>query len=142
MFDPSADYPLGSERPDLVATPSGLSLEDITRDSLGRGRLVPDDIRATPETLLRQAEVAREAGRESLAANLVRAAELAAVPAETILEIYAALRPHRSTAEQLERWAQRLETEFSAPLSAAFVLEAVAVYTERGLLGEREPAQV
>ena len=142
MFDPSADYPLGSERPDLVATPSGLSLDDITRDSLGRGRLVPDDIRATPETLLRQAEVSREAGREPLAANLVRAAELAGVPAETILEIYTALRPHRSTTEQLERWARRLETEFSAPLSGAFVREAATVYAERGLLGARDSAQV
>jgi propanediol dehydratase small subunit len=132
-FNPSADYPLGSERPDLVATPSGLSLEDITLDSLRSGRLVPDDIRATPATLLRQAAVARAKGREPLAANLERAAELAAVPSETILEIYTALRPHRSTVERLEHWAGRLEKEFSAPLSAAFVREAAAVYAERGL---------
>jgi propanediol dehydratase small subunit len=61
------------------------------------------------------------------------------VPAETILEIYTALRPHRSTAEELEAWATRLETELSAPLTAAFVREAATAYFERGLLetGER-----
>lgn len=141
-LDRSADYPLGTERPELVTTPSGLRLDEVTLDALRAGRLTSDEIRATPETLRRQAAIAREADREQLAANLERAAELAAVPAETILEIYSALRPHRSSAEQLERWAHRLKTEFSAPLSAAFVREAAAVYAERGLLGERERAQV
>lgn len=141
-LDRSADYPLGTERPELVTTPSGLRLDEVTLDALRAGRLTSDEIRATPETLRRQAAVAREAGREQLAANLERAAELAAVPAETILEIYSALRPHRSSAEQLERWAHRLENEYSAPLSAAFVREAVAVYADRGLLGARESTQV
>lgn len=140
--DRPADYPLGTERPELVTTPSGLRLDEVTLDALRAGRLSSDEIRATPETLRRQAAIAREAGREQLAANLERAAELAAVPEATILEIYTALRPHRSSAEQLERWAGALETEYSAPLSAAFVREAVAVYAKRGLLGERERAQV
>ena len=87
----------------------------------------------------RQSAVALAAGRTQLADNLARAAELADVPAETILEIYTALRPHRSTAEELEAWATRLETELSAPLTAAFVREAATAYFERGLLetGER-----
>ena len=29
-FDPTVDYPLGSRRPDLVETPSGLSLDEVT----------------------------------------------------------------------------------------------------------------
>ena len=136
-FDPRADYPLGSERPELVSTPSGLALEEITLDALRSGRLTADEMRATPDTLRRQAEVARAAGREPLAENLERAAELADVPAETILEIYTALRPHRCTAAELRAWAGRLEAEFSAPLTAAFVREAAAVYAERGLLRER-----
>ena len=136
-FDPVADYPLGTRRRDLVATPSGLQLEDVTLDALRTGRVSTDDIRATPETLRLQAEVARAAGREPLAANLDRAAELAAVPAETILEIYAALRPHRSSSEDLDAWATRLEREFAAPLTTAFVREAQAVYAERGLLRDR-----
>lgn len=133
-FDPIGDYPLGQRRPDLVATPSGHALADVTLDAVRAGTLGSDDLRATPETLRRQAEVARAAGRGPLADNLARAAELAPVPAETILEIYTALRPHRSTADDLEGWARRLETEWDAPLNAAFVREACDVYERRGLL--------
>ena len=56
------------------------------------------------------------------------------MPSETILEIYTALRPHRSTAAELDAWADRLEHELAAPLTAAFVREAAAAYAERGLL--------
>jgi propanediol dehydratase small subunit len=133
-FDPATDYPLGTRRPDLVTTPSGLPLDEVTLEALREGRLEADDIRATPETLARQSAVALAAGRRPLADNLARAAELASVPDETILEIYTALRPHRSTAAELEGWADRLETEWGAPLTAAFVREARAVYGDRGLL--------
>jgi propanediol dehydratase small subunit len=138
-FDPVSDYPLGTRRPELVRTPSGLGLDELTLDAVRSGALGPEDLRATPETLRRQSAVALAAGRTQLADNLARAAELADVPAETILEIYTALRPHRSTAEELEAWATRLETELSAPLTAAFVREAATAYFERGLLetGER-----
>ncbi len=140
-FDPASDYPLGSRRPDLVRTPSGLALTELTLEAARAGRFGPDELRATPETLRRQSAVALAAGRTQLADNLARAAELADVPAETILEIYTALRPHRSTAEELEAWATRLETELGAPLTAAFVREAATAYSERGLLetGERAP---
>jgi propanediol dehydratase small subunit len=69
------------------------------------------------------------------------AAELSTVPSETILAIYTALRPHRSTAEELEAWAERLDSELDAPLSAAFVREALGAYAARGLLdtGDRAP---
>ena len=79
-FDPAADYPLGSNRPDLVSTPSGRRFEEVTLDALRAGALAADDMRATTETLRRQAEVARAAGRGPLAENLARAAELARVP--------------------------------------------------------------
>jgi len=137
-FDPSSDYPLGSRRPDLVATPSGLPLADVTLAALREGRLAADDLRATPETLRRQSAVALAAGRKPLAENLARAAELATISQETILEIYTALRPHRSTAAELAEWAERLEGEFAAPLAAQFAREAAAAYAKRGLLaGER-----
>jgi propanediol dehydratase small subunit len=51
-----------------------------------------------------------------------------------ILEIYTALRPHRSSADELESWADRLERDFHAPLTASFVREAGAVYSGRHLL--------
>ena len=139
-FDPAADYPLGARRPDLVTTPGGIPLQNVTLEALRAGTLGADEIRATPATLRRQAAVARASGRPQLAENLARAAELAAVPADDILAIYTALRPHRSSATELERWAERLDAA-GAPLTAAFVREAREVYAQRGLLA-REPAQV
>jgi propanediol dehydratase small subunit len=135
LFDPKRDYPLGARRPDLVTTPSGIALEDITLEAAREGRLNADEIRVTPETLNRQAEVARAAARPSLADSLERAAELAAVPDEDLLEIYTALRPRRASHEQLEEWARRLES-LGAPRNAAFVREASAAYAERGLLAD------
>jgi propanediol dehydratase small subunit len=143
-FDPTRDYPLGTRRPDLVATPSGLRQSDVTLDALRAGRLDPDDVRATSETILRQAAVALAAGRTQLAENLMRAAELAAVPADVVLDAYTALRPRRSTAAELEALAERFEAEFAAPRTAAFVREALAVYAQRGFLAadERRAAQI
>lgn len=134
-FDPARDYPLGSRRPDLVFTPGGLALSDVTLDALREGRLEPADIRATPETLALQAEVARAAGREPLAESLERAAELATVPEELLLAVYTALRPRRATAAQLDEWAARLEGH-GARTTARFVREAAAAYAERGLLAD------
>ena len=140
-FDDKVDYPLGQKRPDLVSTPGGHSLDEVTLDALRDGRIGAEDLRATPETLRRQSAIALGAGRRQLADNLARAAELANVPAETILEVYTALRPHRSSADDLETWAARLESEWDAPLNAAFVREARDVYANRGLLAA-ERAQV
>jgi propanediol dehydratase small subunit len=138
-FDPIADYPLGTQRPDLVRTPSGLGLDELTLDALRSGRLEASEMRATGETLELQAQVALAAGRAQLAANLRRAAELTGVPDEVILEIYTALRPHRSTATELESWADRLERDFQAVATAAFVREARVVYEQRNLLLPDEP---
>jgi propanediol dehydratase small subunit len=138
-FDPIADYPLGTQRPDLVRTPGGLGLEELTLDALRSGRLDASEMRATAATLELQAQVALAAGRAQLAANLERAAELTGVPDEVILEVYTALRPHRSTADELESWADRLEREFGATTTAAFVREARAVYAKRNLLLDDEP---
>ncbi|MFN2629666.1 MAG: diol dehydratase small subunit [Gaiellaceae bacterium] len=127
-FDPSTDYPLGARRPDLVTTPGGIPLGDLALYGVEAAEL-----RATSGTLRLQAEVAAAAGRPQLADNLLRAAELAPLPDEAILEIYTALRPGRSSAGELEEWATRLE-EWSAPLTAAFVRHAMQVYASRGLL--------
>jgi propanediol dehydratase small subunit len=129
-FDPSRDYPLGTMRPELVRTPGGIPLDEL---SLHGERVTASELRATPETLRLQADVARAAGRSQLADNLLRASELAGLPDETILEIYTALRPGRSTAAELEGWAGQLESR-QASASAAFVRDAARVYAERGLL--------
>ena len=127
-FDPSRDYPLGTSRPDLVRTPGGVPLDELELHD----DLAATELRATPETLRLQAEVARATGRAQLADNLLRAAELAQLPDETILEIYTALRPRRSTAAQLEEWAKQL-VDWDAPATAAFLREAAQVYAKRGL---------
>ncbi|HZU19865.1 MAG TPA: diol dehydratase small subunit [Gaiellaceae bacterium] len=121
-------YPFG--RDGDVRTPSGRRLADLRLDD---DSLTREELPATPETLRLQAEVAESAGRTPLARNLRRAAELATVPEDVVLEIYTALRPRRSTADELEAWARRLD-EAGAPQSAAFVREAAAVYAARGLL--------
>jgi propanediol dehydratase small subunit len=133
-FDPAADYPIGTQRSDLIRTPGGLRLEELTLGALRSGRLEASEMRATAETLRLQAKVAGESGRPQLAASLGRAAELTTVPDDVILEVYTALRPHRSSADELEAWADRLERDFGAPLTAAFVREAHVVYAKRGLL--------
>jgi propanediol dehydratase small subunit len=132
-FDPSRDYPLGGRRPDLVRTPLGTPLEELTLAAAREGAVAAAELRATPETLARQADIARAAGRAQLADNLERAAELTSVPDDELLSIYTALRPGRSTAAELEGWAARLD-ERGAPRTAAFVREAVAAYRERGLV--------
>ncbi|CDL36747.1 Propanediol dehydratase small subunit [Citrobacter freundii] len=63
--------------------------------------MTAQDMRITPETLRLQAEIAKDAGRDRLAMNFERAAELTAVPDDRILEIYNALRPYRSTKDEL-----------------------------------------
>ena len=132
-FDPTRDYPLGTRRPDLVSTPGGIPLADVTLDALRAGRVSADEIRATPETLRMQSAVALAAGRVQLAENFERAAELADVPDDLLLAVYTALRPGRATAVELEEWAARLEG-YAATKTAAFVREAAAAYEDRGLL--------
>jgi propanediol dehydratase small subunit len=134
-LDPATDYPLGTRRPDLVKTPSGIPLDRVTLPAARAGELDSADVRATAETLALQAEVARKAGRPQLADGLERASELASVPDDELLEIYTALRPGRSTSDELEAWAVRLD-ELGARRTASFVREAAAVYVERGLVAE------
>jgi propanediol dehydratase small subunit len=112
---------------------SGRDSSELTVDRLVRDELGPDDVRIHPETLRRQAEVAEQHANPQLAANFRRAAELALLPEEDVLALYDALRPNRSTADELEALAGRLD-DLPAPLTAALVREAGEVYVRRGLL--------
>ena len=82
------------------------------------------------------AQVADADGRQTLARNLRRAAELVAVPDARLLEIYNALRPYRSTKAELYEIADELEGQYGAKVSAGFVREAADVYEARGRLRE------
>lgn len=112
---------------------SGRPLDEITLEAAVNGDLAPADLRIHPETLRHQARVAEEHGNSQLGENLRRAAELTAVPDDQVLEVYEALRPGRSTRAELEATADRLEAA-DAPLCAALVREAAAVYERCGLL--------
>ena len=112
---------------------SGRDAAELTADRLARDELGADDVRIHPDTLERQAQVAERHGNPQLAANLRRAAELALVPEAEVMALYEALRPHRSTAEELAALAARLDA-YPAPRCAALVREAAEVYARRDLL--------
>lgn len=133
-LDLARDYPLATKRPDLVRTPTGKGLDEITLDKVLKGEVTPQDVRITAETLRMQAEIAEKVGRPQFARNLRRAAELTQVPDDRILAIYRALRPHRSTKEELLAIADELESKYNAKANAALVREAAEVYERRGLL--------
>lgn len=112
---------------------SGRTLEEVTLAAAVSGELGADDIRIHPDALRHQAQVAEQHGNLQLAANLRRAAELTVLEEEQLLEIYEALRPRRSTGDQLQALAERLDSVL-APACAALVREARDAYADRGLL--------
>jgi len=120
------DYPLSEKRPESLRTPSGLRFADVTMEAVLQEKIGMEDLRVTSEALEMQAQVADAAARPQLAENLRRAAELVAVPEETILEIYRALRPGRADRQALYALAADLEARYGAKRCAALVREAAA----------------
>jgi propanediol dehydratase small subunit len=125
-------YPLMQSDADLRAA-SGRSVSDITLESLSAGELTDDDLRIQAETLRAQAQISLDAGYPQLAANLRRAAELAAVPNDELIRMYEVLRPGRAAYEQMLNLAEWLEKQYQANETAAFVREAAEVYRKRNL---------
>jgi propanediol dehydratase small subunit len=128
------DYPLAETRPGDVRGRRGLSLDDITLDAVLAGDVTMEDLRITPGALRDQAEIARAAGRSTLARNFERAAELVEVPQDLVMETYELLRPGRAKSKQeiLDR-AELFRSEYSAPGIASFLEEAAEAYDRRGL---------
>lgn len=127
-------YPLGEKGAQDLRAASGRPFDAITLEAALRGELSPADLSISAETLRAQARIAQDAGYPQLAGNLLRAAELTAVPDEELLKIYDLLRPGRASFEQLGALADLLEAQYAAVENARFVREAAAVYRERGLL--------
>ena len=119
---------------DNVRTYSGRTVSELSIEEVLSGNLTVEDFRISAETLRCQAEAAESAGYRQLAGNLRRAAELTGIPNQQVLEIYNALRPGRTNHGHLMTWADRLESEYDAPLTAALVREAADTYLERGVL--------
>ena len=129
------EYPLMEHSGETLRAASGRAVDQITPEALDAGELTADDLRIRAETLRAQAEIAAAAGYPQLAAGLRRAAELTALPNEELLRAYEALRPGRATVVALRSLADRLEQEYGAVETAAFVREAAEVYAARGLDG-------
>ena len=133
-LDPMRDYPLGKMRPDLVTSQTGKSLSDLALDKVMAGEITFDDVKIRPETLEYQAQIAEGCGRPQLASNIRPAAELTRIPDARVLEIYEALRPYRSTRQELLDIATELEGKYRAKICAAHVREAAEVYEKRNRL--------
>ena len=113
---------------------SGRPVASLTLEAVRRGEITLPDLRIHPDALERQATVAEAHGNAQLAGNLRRAAELTSLGDEEVLAIYEALRPGRSSPEQLTALAGSL-AERGLPRCAALLTEAADVYARRGLSG-------
>jgi propanediol dehydratase small subunit len=107
--------------------------DEFTVEAAVDGKLQLSDLRMDPATLAHQAVIAEESGNPQLAENFLRAAELATIDDEEVMNLYESLRPHRSSAEQLEALRVSLQTR-GALRCAELVGQAAVVYSRRGLL--------
>jgi propanediol dehydratase small subunit len=129
-----ADYPLSETQPEAVTGKRGKALRDITLDAVLAGDVAMEDLRITPEALRAQADIARDAGRPTLALNFERGAELVEVPQDFIMEVYELLRPGRARSkQQLLDAAASMRDAYSAERIARFIEEAAETYEARGL---------
>lgn len=132
------DYPLGLKSPDLLFTKTDKAYDELTLDAALAGDITGSDLRISPKTLEMQAEICESIGRTQLAKNFRRAAEMINISDARILEIYNAMRPNRSTKEELLTIARELESEYGAVENASLIREAAEVYERRGRLKEIE----
>ncbi len=133
-----ADYPLAEKRPDVVETKAGKGLDEIALDGVLSGRVQLEDLRITDRALRQQAEIAKAAGRPTLADNFSRGAELVDVPQEVIMRVYELLRPGRAgSKDELLAAARELRDVHGAVGVAAFIEEAADVYERRSLYKKR-----
>jgi propanediol dehydratase small subunit len=116
-----------------VRAASGRAADELTVEELLAGALGDADIRISAEQLRVQAAAAHRSNHPQLADNLTRAAELTLLHDDDVLALYEALRPGRSSTEDLNAWAGRLDA-LPAPTCAALVREALGAYRSRGLL--------
>ena len=128
------DYPLADKHPELLKTQLGKEYDNVTLDNAMSGNVVNEDIKISPDVLEYQAQIAESTGKVQLAENFRRAAELAVMPDDLVLEIYNMLRPNRSTKKELADLADRLRTQYNAPGNAKLVEEAMGIYEKRGIL--------
>ncbi len=109
---------------------------DLTLDRLRAGKIAPDDVTISRETLLAQAARAEAEGYPQLARNFRRAAELTAIPNDVLLQTYDKLRPYRSTYYELLAVSQEISARYEAPETGEYIRQAAEAYRAKGLLAE------
>ncbi len=114
---------------------SGTSVDKISVDAIRRGEITLDDVRIHADTLERQAVVAERNGNPQLAENFRRAAELTGFSDEEIMDLYEALRPQRSTVQELGEIAKTLSAR-GACRNAELFIQAADIYVRRNLAKE------
>ena len=124
----ATDYPLYKKHPEKVVTSTGKTLEDINLENVLKQKVRPQDFRITPQTLKMQGEIAKNAGRPAIQNNLQRASELTNVPDARLLEMYNALRPYRSSKQELLDIAAELNDKYQAPICSNWFKEAAENY--------------
>ena len=127
-------YPLSEKHSEILRSHSGKKLSEINMEQVIVGSVTAEDIRISRESLILQAEVARQAGKGQLAMNFIRSAELIEVPDDEILKMYNMLRPFRSTESELLNLIMELETKYQADLCASLIRETLEVYKKRDIL--------
>lgn len=113
---------------------STLAPQDITLDALRADAISHEDVTIRRRTLEAQADRAQAEGFAQLARNFRRAAELTAIPAPVLLELYDKLRPRRSRYDELLALSQEIAARFDAPETGAYIREAAEVYRLKGLV--------
>lgn len=132
------DYPLMENRPEIIFTPDGTNIKDITLENYSAGKINRNDCRTSRNSLLFQADIARQDGNNHIAKNFERAAEMVGISSERIIEIYNALRPYRSTEEELYEITSELRNQYYAEKVAEFVEDAILIMKKRRKLkGDR-----
>lgn len=131
-------YPISENAADKAVSASGMPLAELTLDAIASERIGAADIRISADVLRLQAGIARDAGRDRLALNFERAADLVEVPQDLILDTYEMLRPGRTSEPgPLRERAELLRRDYGAHTIAALIDEAVAVYERRNLFRRR-----
>ena len=124
------DYPIAKKHPEWIDLGQGRDLSHITMDNVMAGHITMDDLKISPSILKAQGQIAKVGGRDQIELNFSRAAEMTKVSDKRLLEMYNALRPYRSSKQELLDIASELDG-LGAPICANFVREAAENYERR-----------
>lgn len=121
----TSSYPLLEKHPELIKSTKGTPLKDVTIENILNDSISFDDCKIHHDTLIYQAEIAKDSGYYQLGENFRRAAELTVIPDDFILKVYNAIRPFRASKDEILKIIDTLESEYAAYKNAEFIREAL-----------------